>query len=252
MTFLVVADFILNAKYLDNNRLGKQRIEATQILDALRTRNGGWANHVCTLSWMGYEKALMYYINCIVAEWVERGFDNTIPTHEISGTVLMPWWVDWNRLHQSHRAMLVRKNPFHYKCICHDDYSQGKDPFEFVGLFNVEKQYRKYGYIWPVRLTYDRKNEPIEDLADDVPEHLINPVYCSARIKSGKRKGEYCHNVIKDLHPCGLCNSHRRGVIKPVTCIAILQSGERMGNPCGCKVRDGNESNMCKKHRPKY
>lgn len=33
MIFLVIADFILNARHLDNNRLGKQCIEATEIQD---------------------------------------------------------------------------------------------------------------------------------------------------------------------------------------------------------------------------
>jgi hypothetical protein len=47
-TFLPVANFKESAKILDYRRLGKQRVEARQILNALQGKSKGWANHPAT------------------------------------------------------------------------------------------------------------------------------------------------------------------------------------------------------------
>jgi len=47
-TFLPHADFVKSAESLDNKRLGKQRVEAWQILQALRGNTKGWVNHPAT------------------------------------------------------------------------------------------------------------------------------------------------------------------------------------------------------------
>jgi len=46
-TFLPYTDFIKSAKCLDYKRLGKQRVEAKQILNILlgETTKAGWTNH---------------------------------------------------------------------------------------------------------------------------------------------------------------------------------------------------------------
>ena len=56
-TFLPYTDFIKSAKCLDYKRLGKQRVEAKQILNILlgETTKAGWTNHPAVLMWSGYE-----------------------------------------------------------------------------------------------------------------------------------------------------------------------------------------------------
>jgi len=94
-------------------------------------------------------------------------------------------------LHQSHRAMLMRKNPFYYK-----------------DKFTVEAEYNSYGYIWPDKIPYEHRFAPLEQLTAPIPKELVNPVYCSAILKSGKRSGEYCCRLVKDKQ--SLCTIHRK------------------------------------------
>src|SRR3954467_10297198 len=52
-TFLPVADFADSARLLDSPRLGKQRVEALQILRAIELPDYGWVNHPAVLMWGG-------------------------------------------------------------------------------------------------------------------------------------------------------------------------------------------------------
>ena len=74
-TFLPYADFVKTAKCLDYRRLGKQRVEAFQILNILegKTTKAGWKHHPAVLMWEGYENALKKYFNDISSEWKSRG-----------------------------------------------------------------------------------------------------------------------------------------------------------------------------------
>lgn len=190
ITFIVIGNFVLNASLLDNQRLAKQRVEACQIIDALQ--NGGrWKNHPAVLAWKQFITALKYYTNCIILEWIRRGGNNNLPLFEIPDIVLLPWWSQWDRLHQSHRAMLMRKNPFYYQ-----------DQFE------VNPEYMNYGYIWPHLISYEERDLPLSQITNDIPKELINPVYCQSLIKSGSRKGSPCHVLIKDKSQ--FCTIHRK------------------------------------------
>jgi hypothetical protein len=77
-TFLPYADFERCAATLDSRRLGKQRVEAFQILRALRGEGRGWRNHPAVLMWRGYEDALGLYLNAMIAEWERRGYRNNV------------------------------------------------------------------------------------------------------------------------------------------------------------------------------
>ena len=55
-TFLPYDDFVLSLDCLDYRRLGKQRVEAMQLLNAMKREKGGWINHPATKMWRGYEK----------------------------------------------------------------------------------------------------------------------------------------------------------------------------------------------------
>lgn len=133
-TFLPYPDFTECARALDYKRLGKQRVEAKQILKALHYRellaSGwtppispktgkpkriGWINHSATLMWEGYELALCEYMNVMIGEWVGRGYKNTMPYIVLAGLdVVCPHWLGDENLHRSHRSNLLSKAPEFY------------------------------------------------------------------------------------------------------------------------------------------
>ena len=129
-TFLPYPDFELTARTLDYLRLGKQRVEAKQILNALRRGRGGWFFHPAVQMWRGYENALRLYMNTMIREWKRRGYRNTMRCSPIRGPVVMPPWMGWPDFHASHRSNLFRKNPIYY------------------GRFNW-KTCPELPYIWP-------------------------------------------------------------------------------------------------------
>lgn len=190
MTFIINGDFILNARLLDDQRLGKQRVEARQIINAI-CNGGNWENHPIVKAWKPFVEALKYYTNCIILEWVNRGKENNLPLFNVSHLILMPWWATWDRLHQSHRAMLLRKNPFFYK-----------------DKFNVDPEYMLYGYIWPDNLSYDDRFAPLNTITSPIPKELIDPVYCQGKLKSGINNGKICGRLVKDKQP--YCTIHRK------------------------------------------
>jgi len=113
-TFITDTDFHKIAKTLDNKRLGKQRVEAMQILNTLNPdyTNKGWKHHPAVLMWEGYESTLRSYLSAMIKEWKSRGFKNTI---EVKGSKSnkKPWWL-CGKLIVSHRSNLIRKNPEFY------------------------------------------------------------------------------------------------------------------------------------------
>ena len=116
-TFLPYEDFTLSAQCLDYRRLGKQRVEALQIFNALEgipTKSGrqytGWLNHPAVTMWRGYEEALLLYRNKMIEEWILRGYNNTMEMVGVSDDVEMPHWLGNEKLHSSHRSNLLRKD----------------------------------------------------------------------------------------------------------------------------------------------
>lgn len=121
-TFLPYKSFQKSAKVLDNKRLGKQRIEAAQILATLGVKvvkvNGDLykpthKNHPCVKMWKGYEDALKSYYNCIVKEWIDRGFKNNMILFEVNEYTL-PSFIGKKVFHDSHKSNLLRKKPDYY------------------------------------------------------------------------------------------------------------------------------------------
>lgn len=134
-TFVPYTDHTLSARSLDRMRLGKQRVEGLQILNALTGRSKGWVNHPATKMWRGHEAGLCAYVLAMCDEWVQRGYKDTVA--EKVCAIIAPdpddipaWWGD-HTVHESHRASLVRKMPDHYGPMWPD-----ADP--------------DIGYVWPV------------------------------------------------------------------------------------------------------
>jgi Pyrimidine dimer DNA glycosylase len=115
-TFLPYASFQKSAACLDNKRLGKQRIEAMQILNVLTGKKSGWKHHPAVLMWSGYEKALRQYLRVVILEWKRRGFRNSmrLPRKVSLSPHQIPPWIGGRKFHASHRSNLLRKDPQHY------------------------------------------------------------------------------------------------------------------------------------------
>lgn len=114
-TFLPYPSFISSAQCLDWRRLGKQRVEARQILRTLQ-HGGGWANHPAVRMWRGHEGALKLYGDCMIDEWVRRGYRNTMPRlwNYVDNAGPYPPWFGDLVFHASHRSNLLRKDPDWY------------------------------------------------------------------------------------------------------------------------------------------
>lgn len=141
-TFLPLPGFGASAATLDRDRLGKQRVEAKQILRALlptelrallppqpraetaptarRERSApGWIVHPATTMWRGYEGRLALYGRAVCLEWRRRGYrDSLLPQFvaliDAIGVGPAPPWLGDPALHASHRSNLLRKLPAHY------------------------------------------------------------------------------------------------------------------------------------------
>ena len=120
-------------KILDSRRLGKQRVEAFQILNILlnRTKTKGWRNHPAVKMWKGYENALKLYFNKAVKLWISKGYKNTMKLEVIEGKIILPKWFGKKEFHDAHKSNLLRKDKDFY--------------FEFSKEVpdNLE-------YVWPV------------------------------------------------------------------------------------------------------
>jgi IS30 family transposase len=72
-TFLPYPDFRASALVLDCRRLGKQRVEALQVLRGLVVPGYGWRRHPAVLMWAGYEEALVRCGLEVCKLWREKG-----------------------------------------------------------------------------------------------------------------------------------------------------------------------------------
>jgi hypothetical protein len=134
-TFLPYAEYAACARVLDDRRLGKQRVEALQIMQVLTSRRRdprtgrieafapkGWQNHPAVLMWRGFEASLDAYQRATCAAWTARGFADTcaeksarlLAAAGLNGPAASPPWLGDQQLHRSHRSNLIRKDPAYY------------------------------------------------------------------------------------------------------------------------------------------
>jgi Pyrimidine dimer DNA glycosylase len=130
-TFLPFPDFQQSAAVLDRARLGKQRVEALQVLRALVIPQYGWQSHPAVRMWMGYVPALTSYGLAMVDEWTARGGEDTTRDKIMefapqaahpgyAAKIPMPPWLGDADLHLSHRSKLVAKDPRFYSPLFPD------------------------------------------------------------------------------------------------------------------------------------
>jgi hypothetical protein len=120
-TFMTASKFAVVAQSLDNRRLGKQRVEAFQILNSLTGKSNGWLSHPATRMWRGYEWQLANYGYEICGEWINRGFKDsleerfwTFMNQNQNSHKPKPWWARDPLLHLTHQSNLMRKEPTFY------------------------------------------------------------------------------------------------------------------------------------------
>lgn len=136
-TFIPLPSFVESARVLDDKRLGKQRVEAKQILIALGVPVGEhdgnpssrWRHHPAVRMWHGFERCLIHYALAVCGEWKSRGFRDSLEEqfvdasrwviaayHDISPSSVIgsPSWIGDDRVHASHRSNLLRKSCEHY------------------------------------------------------------------------------------------------------------------------------------------
>lgn len=134
-TFLPYADFSASAAVLDQSRLGKQRVEALQVLRALVIPDYGWRSHPAVRMWMGHVPALVQYGLAMADEWTGRGNTDATrhkilefaPLVEGHGTlahpttanddgaaVVLPPWLGDPAFHRAHQSNLIRKDAAFY------------------------------------------------------------------------------------------------------------------------------------------
>lgn len=131
-TFLPYPDFEASARALDDRRLGKQRVEALQVVRGLTVPGYGWRHHPAVKMWRGHLEALGRYALTCCAVWTERGYADTcaatlgadlagagVPVvrsqAELARAGALPWWLGDEEFHRAHRSALVRKDPEHYR-----------------------------------------------------------------------------------------------------------------------------------------
>jgi hypothetical protein len=130
-TFMPYDSFVDSVACLDYRRLGKQRVECKQLLQALGVPVGGplsakpssWRNHPAARMWQGYEYSLAVYGIAVCDEWRSRGYRDTLypQFQDAAFTILRrgndsgaPPWLGDAAFHSSHRSNLLRKLPEHY------------------------------------------------------------------------------------------------------------------------------------------
>lgn len=123
-TFIPYRSFSQSARALDWRRLGKQRVEAKQIMQTLESgRTAGWRNHPAVKMWQGYENELARYGLAMCNEWKRRGYRDSLTEffldrYDIVSDIHLhvPDFItrDFMRSHQSN---LIRKEPDHYRPI---------------------------------------------------------------------------------------------------------------------------------------
>ncbi len=129
-TFLPYPCFRCSAAALDDKRLGKQRVEALQILRGLTIPTYGWRHHPAVKMWAGHVEALASYGVTVSRVWTRRGYRDTCAASitaefpgerpprtqvELAASGRLPSWLGDADFHRAHQSSLVRKDPAHYR-----------------------------------------------------------------------------------------------------------------------------------------
>jgi hypothetical protein len=114
-TFLPYEDIEESLSVLDFQRLGKQRVEAFQLLKIINGSTKAWSHHPATLMWLNYSDFLTLYYNLSLDIFAKHGGNNIklqlLPCKKYSAK---PYWLGNKEFHDSHKSNLLRKKPEYY------------------------------------------------------------------------------------------------------------------------------------------
>lgn len=184
VTFLPFDDIERSLMTLDKRRLGKQRVEAGQIIKALNGETKGWVNHPATKMWVGYEFLLKHYYNESLRIWELRGGNNVLLkphslTEEEQRRVSdkdFPWWWGYIPLHESHKAALIRKDDVYY-----------------TALFELKSnRFLDLGYFWPHKHVAGKSPLEDETIYDPINPRQLLPKCSHIGCPNPIKRGEHC------------------------------------------------------------
>lgn len=153
-TFLPYKDFVKSAQVLDSKRLNKQILEGYQILKVLNNPDprAAWRNHPAVKMWEGHEVALYLYIMAMAKEADLRGIKtdkNRDNIRVLKMATFDNWgghWPKWflnketlDRLTESHRANLYRKDPEFYDNFRNDNANPCCEKCQYFWVTHEER-----------------------------------------------------------------------------------------------------------------
>lgn len=146
--FVPFPDIQKSVESLDPKRLGKQRVETWQILNAIgylergdlinpsTGRKRGWLTHPATLAWRNNVDFLNLYGEACCIEWARRGYvDNMRERFSYAPNPSPPAWWGNAEIHQSHRCRLLQKDFGYY--------------FHFIFETKLPLDFSTIDYVWP-------------------------------------------------------------------------------------------------------
>jgi len=231
-TFIIDSDIETSFKKLNWQRLGKQRVEAFQILNVLidaifisrnlgwelqpqgitieddikrekwfnetftkyknyvkvhgcltrsdnRIIKAGWSSHPAVLMWIGYEEALMDYINLCIEEWIRRGYVNNMNKYNISYPVLYPWWASNITFINSCITALLRKEKIRNEKKWYWDMN------EFATIYQTH--WYNTGYFWTSKLSIGYRSDVFHNKF--INENINDYKYCCEQMNDYDTNG---------------------------------------------------------------
>lgn len=192
-TYLPYPDFQQSAAALDTTRLGKQRVEALQILRTLVIPGYGRQHHPAVRMWMGHVPALTKYALAMADEWIARGHpDNTRESikefapqsahPDYADKIPMPPWLGDADFHASQRSRLIQKDSRFYDAVFADTPTDlellwpeprreivPEDPYE--------------DFVWVLRA-------PVGDVAPEKIDKVGMPAWGKTKLENDKNDGD--------------------------------------------------------------
>jgi hypothetical protein len=152
-TFLPFKSFTKSAQILDSKRLNKQILEGYQILKVLGNPDpkAAWRNHPAVKMWRDHEVSLYYYVMAMAKEADLRGIKTDKNRANIQELKMKSnwnakkpkWYADPNimdRLTESHRANLYRKDPEYYGMFRNDKANPCCPNCQYYWIAHTEKK----------------------------------------------------------------------------------------------------------------
>jgi hypothetical protein len=124
----------------------KSKFKQPVVIDGIEFRpedrvvSLGFVYHPAVQMWLGYETALMFYIEKHIEVWIERGYKNTMCRYvfENPENIEHPPWTKDASIHENHKASLLNKE------------ITRKEPKWYGNMEDFVEAEKFIDYIWPI------------------------------------------------------------------------------------------------------